>query len=150
MKRAVVLITALSLFLLPTGGALAVPEENPFQGHWVGMDPPVSEGGDGSRNTLTVSGGNNQARYQEDGLTACSSLTGSPSPGFASGFATIENGTLMFVATVFCIVPGTGLVPSEALDDPFTFEFTDNEDGTIQFPDGALCLHRPSEPEACA
>ena len=56
---------------------------------------------------------------------------------------------MTFVATLYCIVPGRGLVPSESISDPFMFVFTDNGDGTVQFVDG-LCMHRPSAPEACS
>ena len=143
MRRVLVLLAALALLALPAGGAMAELPDNPFQGRWLRVDVT----GDGSRDTLVVSGGNHRARYQENALTACQSLTGAPSPGFASGFATIDGDNLSFDATLYCVVPGVGLVPSEALSDPFSFEFTyDEASGTVWF--GDLCYHRPNEP-AC-
>ena len=141
MRRTILLVAAVALFSLPAGGALA-DSDNPFQGRWVGTDEV-----DRSKNTLSVGGGRNFARYQEDRLSACASLTGSPSRGFASGFATIDGEELSFEATLYCVVPGVGLVPSEAVPDPFLFRFFDNEDGTISFEGD--CFRHPSEPE-CA
>ena len=141
MRRILVVVAVLALFLLPTAGASADPPENPFRGPWIGMDPPP----DSSNNSLRVGGGNNHAVYQEDGLTACNTFDEEMTRhrGYLSGFATIENGTLTLTGTLWCIVPGMGRVPSERLP-VVTLVFTDNGDGTLDF-DG-VCYHRPGTP----
>jgi len=140
MRRTFVLVAVFALVLLPTAGALAGPPENPFRGSWVGMDPPP----DSSTNGLRVGGGNNHAVYQEDGLTACNDFDEDETRhrGYVSGFATIENGTLTLVGTLWCIVPGMGKVQSNKLPVA-TLVFEDNGNGTLNF-DG-VCYHRPSE-----
>ena len=96
LRRILILLALLSLLALPAVGASADEGDNPFLGRWLRVDAT----GDGSRDTLVVGGGNNRARYQENALTACASLTGAPSPGFASGFATNDGDTLTFEATL--------------------------------------------------
>jgi hypothetical protein len=72
-------------------------ESTPFQGHWVGTD-----GFDGSRNTLTVGGGNLHTVYSESGVTACLSAFGEFSGGSVEGFATIDGNSLTFIGTLYC------------------------------------------------
>ena len=135
--------------IVETAGLLADPG-NQFQGRFVRQDapPPIS---DGSLDTLTVGGGDSdgvvQARYQESGLSLCDNLVSPPRPlrGFASGFGTIENGTLLLDATLYCVVPGEGLVEQTKLPNlvlVFTF---DEASDTVDFITGGVCLHRPNE-----
>lgn len=138
-------ITALSLLSLSASVASA-DSENPFQGSWIGGDPAPPDG-DGSINTLRVGGGKNHVLYQEDLLSACDQFTGSPLRGYATGFATIENGTLTVNTTIICIVPGLGAVPTEKFPQPFDLVFTDNGDGTLTSDGG--CYHRPGRAEDC-
>jgi hypothetical protein len=121
---------------------------NQFQGRFVRQDapPPIS---DGSLDTLIVGGGDSDgvvhARYQESGLSLCDNLVSPPRPlrGFASGFSTIENGTLTLDATLYCVVPGEGLVEQTKLPNlvlVFTF---DEASDTVH--SGGVCMHRPNE-----
>jgi hypothetical protein len=143
LRRVLILLALLALLALPSAGAVAGNADNPFHGRWLRVDAT----GDGSTDSIVIGGGNNRARYQENALTACASLTGAPSRGFASGFGTIDGDTLTFEATLYCVVPGEGLVPSESLSDPSTFRFT-YEEGLDAILFEGLCHHRPNQP-AC-
>jgi hypothetical protein len=148
VKRIFVLLVVLALFLLPSSGLLA-DAGNQFQGHFVRQDapPPIS---DGSLDTLTIgrsdSDGVVHVRYQESGLSLCDNLVDPPRPlrGFVSGFGTIDNGTLRLDATLYCVVPGQGLVEETKLPAGFIFVFTyDEASDTVEFE--GLCMHRPNE-----
>ena len=141
----VAFLLALSVVMLPAATAGA-EQENPFLGHWVGNDPapPVS---DGSVNRLSVGGGKNHVFYHEDLLSACDQFTGDPLQGFFSGFATIDGDTLTVNTTIYCILPGVGVVPTEKFLQPFDAMFVDNGDGTLT--DGFTCYHRPGRDEDC-
>jgi hypothetical protein len=119
---------------------------NTFQGSWIGHDPAPPDG-DGSTNSFRVGGGNNHVRYQEDLLSACDQFTGSPLRGYFMGFADIENGTLTVETTLYCVVPGLGVVPTEKFPQPFTVAFVDEGNGTIS-TDG-VCYHRPGRAADC-
>ena len=149
VKRIFVLLV-LALFLLPSSGVLA-DAGNRFQGHFVRQDapPPVS---DGSLDTLTVGGGGRdgvvRARYQESGLSLCDNLVlpARPLRGFASGFGTIVNGTLMLDAPLYCVVPGEGLVEQTKLPNLVLVFTYDEASDTVDFITGdPVCLHRPNE-----
>jgi hypothetical protein len=141
----IALIAALVLLPLPSVGASA-GSDDVFQGPWIGHDPapPV---GDGSTNSFRVAGGNNHVRYQEDLLSACYQFTGSPLRGYFMGFADIEDGTLTVETTLYCVVPGLGVVPTEKFPQPFTAVFVDEGDGTIS-SDG-VCYYRPGKADDC-
>jgi hypothetical protein len=141
LRRVLILPVLFALLAFPSAGAFAGQADNPFLGRWLRVDTA----GDGSTDTFVIGGGNNRVRYQENALTACASLTGAPSRGFASGFATIDGDNLSFTATLYCVVPGEGLVPSESLPSPLDFmaQYDENLDA-IWF--GGACYHRSTAP----
>jgi hypothetical protein len=141
LRRFLILPILFALLAFPSAGAFAGEAENPFLGRWLRVDTA----GDGSTDTFVIGGGNNRVRYQENALTACASLTGAPSRGFASGFATIDGDILTLTTTLYCVVPGEGLVPSESLPSPWdlTAQYDETLDA-IWF--GGLCYHRSTAP----
>jgi len=96
MRSRLFVLVALAFFLLPSAAALG-DDSNPFEGSWVGTDAV-----DGSRNMLTVGGGNNHVVYQESGVTGCETAFGEFVKGSVAGFATIDGNTMVFTGTLYC------------------------------------------------
>jgi hypothetical protein len=98
MKRRTFVITLATLAMLITASAVqAAPASTSFSGTWMGEDPPVVDGGDGSMNHLVVKGGTNaRIDFQDEFGSICwdagstdfwfsSSLSGSVSGNTMTG-----------------------------------------------------------------
>ncbi len=142
MRSRLFVLVALALFVFPSAAALGA-DSNPFQGSWVGTDV-----WDGSRNMLTVGGGNNHVVYQESGITGCLDYEpfGQFVGGSVAGFATIEGNTLTFTGTLYChLEEGRTIHPSfENVD--WVFDYNPITGGLTLATDANTTLTRPSLP----
>lgn len=73
MKRKTFGVTLATLtMLVMASAAQAGSPSTPFSGTWMGDDPPVTAGGDGSTNHLVVKGGSNaRVDFQDEFGTVC-------------------------------------------------------------------------------
>ena len=71
-RRAFVFTVATVAMLVMASAAQAGAPSTAFTGSWWGVDPPVTEGGDGSTNHLVVRGGTNaRIDFQDEFGTVC-------------------------------------------------------------------------------
>jgi hypothetical protein len=96
MKRRSLGITlAMLAMLVMASAAQAAPPSTPFTGNWMGQDPPVVDGGDGSWNHLVVKGGSNaRIDFQDEFGSVCWDA-GATDFWFSSSLSGSVNGNTM-------------------------------------------------------